>query len=311
MKRLIVNADDLGFTEGVSRGILHAHRYGMVTSASLMANGEAFEMAVAMSRTAPRLSVGVHLALTQGTPVSRPAKVRSLLNDRGELPRNAWSLAYALLTRRVDLHEIAIELRAQIDRVLRAGIAPTHLDGHQHVHVLPGISEIVIALAHEFGIPNVRCPLEGNGLRMRDLHGRQASQFGVLSQYLVSWEVGWCARRFKTRINNTGLSCPEHFFGLRQTGYLNLDSLENILRHLPEGTSELMCHPGYVDSNLAKTGTRLLAQREVEARTLMWSQPQNLATDLGIELVSYGDYPGETSVPEDSARQFEIQEALP
>lgn len=306
MKRLIVNADDLGLTEGVSRGIIHAHHYGIVTSASLMANGGAFEMAVALCSRAPRLSRGVHLALTQGSPVSPASQIRSLVDGQGRLPRSPGVLAYRLLTHRVSQREIEIELRAQIAKVLRAGIAPTHFDGHQHVHVLPGISEIVIGLAQEFGIRNVRCPIEDNPVPIQPQHDPQTPHSGVLRQNLVSRGVSWCARRFKVGMNQAGLRAPARFYGLSQTGYLNLDTLQQILFRLPEGTSELMCHPGYADSALAKTGTRLLAQREAEARTLMWFQPRELATDLGIELISYADLAAEVGEPDEAVRHLEV-----
>lgn len=310
MKRLIVNADDLGLTEGINQGILHAHRYGMVTSASLMANGKAFEMAVALCGGAPRMSVGIHLALTQGAPVSPASQIRSLVDGRGHLPRNPWVLAYRLLTQRASLREIEIELRAQMVKVLRAGIAPTHLDGHQHIHVLPGISEIVIALAREFGIPNVRCPIDENPRPIRPLHGVRTLQSGISRQNLVSRGVSCLARRFKVGMNRAEVSSPDHFYGLSQTGYLNLEALEEILLSLPEGTSELVCHPGYVDSDLPKTGTRLLAQREVEARTLMWFQPRKLAIDLGIELTSYDQLAGKVSLSEEAARHLEVPEGV-
>jgi len=310
MKRLIVNADDFGLTEGVSHGILDAHYYGMVTSATLMANGEAFEMAVALSRRAPRLSVGVHLVLTLGAPVSPASEIRSLLDGRGRLPRSPWALAYRLLTHQVRLREIEIELRAQIAKVLRAGIAPTHLDGHKHVHVLPGVSEIVIGLAQEFGIPSVRCPIEENPLLIRSPLDPPTPQAGILRQKFVSRGVSWCARRFKVGMSQAGLSSPAHFYGLSQTGYLNLETVQQILFSLPEGTSELMCHPGYVDSHLAKTGTRLLAQREIETRALMLIHPKKLATDLGIQLISYGDFAAEVSESEEATRHFEVQEEV-
>ena len=306
MRRLIVNADDFGLTEGVSYGILHAHHYGIVTSASLMANGEAFEMAVALCRRAPRLSVGVHLALTQGAPVSPALQIRSLVDDRGRLPRSPWILAYRLLTHRVSLREIEIELRAQIAKVLLAGIIPTHLDGHQHVHVLPGISGIVAKLAQEFCISSLRCPIEENPVSIRPLHDRRSPHAAVLRQYLTSQGVSWFARRFRVKMGQAELSSPTHFHGLSQTGYLNLETLQQILFSLPEGTSELMCHPGYADSALAKTGTRLLSQREVEARTLMGFQPQELAADLGIQLISYHDLAAEVSNRQEAVRHLEV-----
>jgi hopanoid biosynthesis associated protein HpnK len=308
MKRLIVNADDLGLTEGVSHGILHAHHYGMVTSTSLLANGEAFDMAVALCSKAPRMSVGVHLALTQGKPVLSADQIPTLVDLHGRQPTDAWVLVHRLVTHRVSLREIEIELRAQITRVLAAGITPTHLDGHQHIHVLPGIAEIVIKLAQEFGIRKVRCPIEAIPVAMPPSRGHVDARVGILRQKLVKRVVGWCARRFKVAMRRSQLISPAHFYGLSQTGYLNLETLDAILRYLPKGTSELMCHPGYADPHLARTGTRLLAQREVETRALMSFRPRGLATNFGIELISYGDFAGDISAPDEGARHFEVPE---
>jgi hopanoid biosynthesis associated protein HpnK len=293
MKRLIVNADDLGLTGGVNRGILDAHYYGAVTSASLMANGEAFEEAVAMSRRATRLSVGVHLNLTQGIPVSPPSAVPSLVDARGRLYLTPGRLLCRLITRRINLREIELELQEQIVKVLRAGIIPTHLDGHKHIHILPGISGIVIRLAQEFGIPSVRCPVEEFPMEVRLPRGPRDPQTSVLKQYLVGRAVSWFGRRFRLRLSRAELLWPAHFFGLTETGFLNTKTLENILKRLPEGVSELMCHPGYANSRLKRTGTRLLAQREVEVQALIWLRTRMLVDEERIQLMSSGDFVGQ------------------
>jgi predicted glycoside hydrolase/deacetylase ChbG (UPF0249 family) len=258
-----------------------------------MANGEAFEEAVAMARRATRLSVGVHLNLTQGVPVSPPSAVPSLVDARGRLYLTPGRLLGRLITRRINLLEIELELQEQIVKVLRAGIIPTHLDGHKHVHILPGISEIVIRLAQEFGIPSVRCPLEEFPMAVRLPHGPRDPQTSVLKQYLVGRAVSWFARRFRLRLSRAELVWPAHFFALTETGFLNTKTLENILERLPEGVSELMCHPGYTNSHLKRTGTRLLAQREVEVQALMWLRTRMLVDEERIQLISYDKYVGE------------------
>jgi hopanoid biosynthesis associated protein HpnK len=292
MKQLIVNADDFGLTQGVNKGILDAHRYGIVTSTSLMANGEAFDEAVAISRRAPRLSVGVHLVLTQGFPVSRPSAIPSIVDRAGQLYLAPRRLLNRLVAPRVSLCEIEVELRAQIAKVLQAGIRPTHLDGHKHVHVLPGVAEIVIRLAQEFGIPSVRCPIEDFPPVIPLFLRTSGAAVRVLKQYLVGRMVSWFARRFKARLAHAGLHSPMHFFGLSQTGFLSFEIFEQILHRLPEGVSELMCHPGYADSDLVKTRTRLLAQRETEARALVWLRTSNPDFEESIRLISYSDLAG-------------------
>jgi chitin disaccharide deacetylase len=288
MKQLIVNADDFGLTEQVSRGILDAHREGIVTSTTLMPNGVAFEPAVAMSRLAPRLGIGVHLNLTEGEAVSPALRIPTLVDSSGRLHLTPGRLLHALLSRRVSLADIETELRQQIAKVLRAGIAPTHLDGHKHVHVLPGVSEIVIRLAQEFAIASVRCPQEEAPPLPDLLRTGRHSRVAVAKQYAVGRAVSAFARRFKEMLVKTGLLFPAHFYGLTQTGFLDLRSIQDILDSLPEGISELMCHPGYADAQLLATGTRLLDEREIEIQALKAFEVRKLLAERGIRLGNYG-----------------------
>jgi len=143
-KRLIVNADDFGFTPGVNRGIIAAHRQGILTAATLMANGDAFDDAVRLAREAPTLDVGCHLVLISG---------RSLLPPYGPLPGSVKELLGALVARRIRLFD---ELAAQVRKVLAAGLAPTHLDTHKHTHLAPPVLDAVARVAEEFRIRWVR-----------------------------------------------------------------------------------------------------------------------------------------------------------
>jgi chitin disaccharide deacetylase len=287
MKQLIVNADDFGLTEQVSRGILDAHREGIVTSTTLMANGRAFDAAVSMGDRAPQLGVGVHLNLTEGVPVSPAWNIPSIVDRRGRLHLNPGRLAQGIMTRQVNLAHVETELRAQINKICRAGISPTHLDGHKHVHILPGVSGIVIRLAEEFSIRRVRCPQEEARGFGRLLWTGRNSGIAVAKQYMVGRAVSRVARRFKEKLAEAELLFPAQFYGLTQTGFLDARSLQDILGRLPEGVSELICHPGYLDAHLIKTGTRLLAQREVEIRALTARQARKLVADRGVQLISY------------------------
>ena len=286
MKQLIVNADDFGLTEQVSRGILHAYREGIVTSTTLMANGGGFDAAVSISRRAPHLGVGVHLNLTEGVPVSPALRIPSLVDHNGQLHLSPGRLLQALVTREVDLADVETELWWQIWKVFDAGISPTHLDGHKHIHVLPGISDIVIRLAKEFSIRSIRCPLEV-ATKLSKMQGNGASRSATVKQYFVARTVSTFAQRFKKKLAKAGLLSPARFYGLSQTGFLDARSIQEILRGLPEGVSELMCHPGYLDADLAKTGTRLLVQREIEIRGLTALPVRSFVTGHGIQLVSY------------------------
>src|SRR5260370_15945136 len=161
----LVNADDLGWTAGVNRGIAEAHRNGIVTSSSLLANGDAFAEAVALARDTGGLGVGVHLNLNTGLPVGLRTSVPSLLNNAGEFEGGPDGLLLKIATRGLSMREVELEWGAQIAKVRDAGIEPTHLDGHKHAHMLPGLFEIALRLAKRHGIGAIRVSHEASNLR--------------------------------------------------------------------------------------------------------------------------------------------------
>lgn len=182
MKNLIVNADDLGWTDGVNRGILAAFHRGIVTSASLLANGPAFAEAVKAAKAAPRLGVGVHLNLSDGSPVADRESVMSLLNDEGSFADGPQGLLLKRARRKLVLDEVEEEWDAQIQKVRDAGIRPTHLDGHKHVHMLPGLFDIAMRLAKNHGIEAIRVSLEESSLRAALSAGAKQNASAVLKQ---------------------------------------------------------------------------------------------------------------------------------
>jgi len=290
MRRLIVNADDFGLTPNVNEGILDAHRDGIVTSTTLLANGMAFESAVTAGKRFQRLGIGVHLNLSDGKPVADACHIPTLVDSGGWFhmaPPRLWA---GIASGQVRLAEIEFELRAQIRKVIGAGSVPTHLDGHKHVHVLPRVSEIVIRLARELLIPVVRCPLEHNPYASSPSENRWLPTISSVKQYLVSRTVSKLAKSFRNRLAQAGLLSPAHFYGMSETGFLDARAIRQILRYLPPGTSELMCHPGYRDVELEKTGTRLLIQREIEIEGLTAASIKNFAVSRGIQLLNYKDF---------------------
>src|SRR5258707_5165439 len=138
VRNLIVNADDLGWTHGVNRGIAEAHRNGIVTSASLLANGRAFEAGVQMAGESPRLGVGVHLNLSDGKPVAPAEEVKSLLDENGDFSGGPEALLFRLTAKSLETKEVETEWNAQIEKVRAAGVCPNHLDRHKPDPKLPG-----------------------------------------------------------------------------------------------------------------------------------------------------------------------------
>ncbi|HEU4643299.1 MAG TPA: ChbG/HpnK family deacetylase [Gemmatimonadaceae bacterium] len=267
----MINADDFGYSPGVTRGILEAHAAGTVTSTSIIANAPGFEDAARRAREAPALGIGVHLNLVQGRPLAR---VPSLVNRRtGEFLPIGALLARAL-ARRVAPDEVAAECAAQIARVREAGIEPTHIDGHQHAHALPGIWPAVAAAARGAGIRVARAPLE-----------RPVAVRGDVGAMLKAAVVA-AAWRAATS-GAPPLAHADHFAGMSLQGKRDvLPRLLRLLDALPPGTTELMVHAGRVDATLASMD-RYTWQRERELEALL-SEPARARLARGdIQLVTF------------------------
>ncbi len=188
-KQLIVNADDFGLTDGVNRAVIEGHRHGIITSATLMANGRAFESAVEMAATERQLGIGVHLNLVDGPCVAAPSLVPSLVDASGRFARSAASLAMAAVTTRIRIAEVETELRHQIERVLEAGVRVTHVDGHKHAHLAPRIFDVVVRVAADYGIRGIRCAVE-SGSEI----GSIVSGLGPRATLAKQWASGGCSR---------------------------------------------------------------------------------------------------------------------
>jgi predicted glycoside hydrolase/deacetylase ChbG (UPF0249 family) len=288
LKNLIVNADDLGWTAGVNRGIVEAHLHGIVTSASVLANGPAFQAAVELARATPGLGVGVHLNLSHGEPVAEPELITTLLNDRGELEGGPENLLLRLARRALLPREVEIEWDAQIQRVREAGINPTHLDGHRHVHMLPGLFEIALRLAKRHGIGAVRISHEESSLRAALSTGERQNASVVMKQGVQARGLKLLARDAREQAERAGIATADYFCGIAHTGELTREGVIHLLENLPEGSTELMCHPGYVDAELQKSPTRLQASRESELAILTDAGIRNLVASQGIRLIDYG-----------------------
>ena len=274
--RLIVNADDFGMTEAVNQGIVEAHDSGIVTSASLMATGSAFEHAVALAKTRPGLAVGVHLTLTEQRPLTGSAAA-SLVGADGRFPPHLVQFAGRHMRGKIALAQVRAELDAQIRKVSDAGVAVSHLDGHQHVHVLPGIAAIVAELAAEHGVGAVRYPTE----RVRAYMLRNFGNARRLTEQVVLGAV--CALSPLRALRRS-----DSFVGFYYGGRLDEDNLATVLGRLPaRGTVELMCHPGGDDSRAAEGYWQYSWAAERAALTS--PRIRALLAARGAQLVSHRD----------------------
>jgi hopanoid biosynthesis associated protein HpnK len=284
VKRLILNADDFGLTAGVNEGIVRAHREGILTSATIMANGAAFEDAVEKARSNPRLGVGCHIVLLGGNPVAPLEQIPSLVNAQGRLPESLPAFVARLSARMVKMNDLEAEIRAQILKVRKAGIEPTHVDTHKHAHVHPRVMEALARVAQEQGIHRVRKPVEN----IRDSwNGSSGKARGLSKQHLAASLVTTAGRQFRSISRKYGLRSPDHFLGLAMTGKLGPEALRRMIGMVAEGETEIMLHPGICDDQLRGTGSRLLEQREAELAGLLDAGVRSTVEEREIRLISY------------------------
>jgi chitin disaccharide deacetylase len=285
LRHLVVNADDLGLTPGVNDGILDAHDLGVLTSASLFAGAPATDDAIRRVRARTSLGVGVHLALVDGTPTLPARHVPTLVTGDGRF-RPSWRrFIAACLHGRVSLDEVERELAAQIERLLDAGVALTHLDAHKHVHAYPPVFAIVARLAVRFGIAAARVPYErwsASAVLGRDSTAPSTSRRQAWMN-AASWP--WARRNYRVAAN-LGLRTPS-FTGRIDTGVLDRHALGRVLRGVGPGVTELMVHPGYVDAALRRLPTRLVESRFEETALLCSMETRALLARERIQLVRH------------------------
>ena len=272
-KQLIVNADDYGTNEARNRGILEAAREGIVTTTTIIANAITSDDSLHNLQKQFGACIGIHLNLTMGIPLSdRP---KTLTDQSGKFwnKRTVWQKA---LNGELDLSAVEEEFAAQFNHLLKIGVQPDHVDGNNHIHVFPGIAEVVAVLARSFDVTWVRVPLEPFS-RWHEYfwkNSRKKSYLGRLS------------RRAAEVFRAHGLRFTEKFAGIQFPVVAKLESLRAFLANLPHGTTELMCHPGYKDP---KAGPFSSAQREHELSILTHQVVLDDIRRFNIRLISYSE----------------------
>jgi chitin disaccharide deacetylase len=286
MKQLILNADDFGLTRGVNEGIIRAHREGVLTSATLMACGPAFDHAVELAKQNPRLGIGCHLVLIGGRAVASVEEISSLASKDGQLPESLGSFVTRLSSGIIRPKEIDRELRAQILKIRAAGIEPTHLDTHKHTHAHPAVMAALGRVARELGIRKVRKPMENLQDSWESSRGEDSA---ILKELLAAAAARAVAPLFRSASRKYGLRSPDHFLGLAMTGRLGPQALRRMINFVQEGSTEIMLHPGISDSELERIDTRLLHQRNAEMDALIEPAVRSAIEERGIRLITYGE----------------------
>jgi predicted glycoside hydrolase/deacetylase ChbG (UPF0249 family) len=263
VRTLIVNADDFGFTRDVNQGIVEAHQRGILTATTLMATGPAFDDAVRLARENPQLDIGCHLVLVGQPPY----------------PPTVTKLLAAIALRRVKIYE---ELSAQVRRIQDAGLKPTHLDTHKHTHLLPPVLDAVARISQEFQIPWVRRPFDFPG------HPTGPSP----KQTRTNRAMSLMRSRFSRVLPAHGCRSTDHFSGFGATGHYSAGYLVALIRALPEGSTEFMCHPGICGDELRAARTRLKESRQRELDALTDPSVSAALGSAGVRLARYRDLQG-------------------
>jgi hopanoid biosynthesis associated protein HpnK len=276
VSRLIVNADDFGLTAGVNRAVSELHAAGVLTSTTLMARAGATSDAIEAARSTPSLGVGCHVVLVDGEPALPPNEIPTLVDQKtGYFPAKLTTFLARLFSGRISVDEIEAEAAAQIRSLKVTGLELTHVDTHKHTHMFPPVLRPVLRAARAANIGAVRNPFEPS--------------WAVRATAGAGWarcaEVG-LLRNLESRclriIAQEGLATTSGTIAVVGTGVLNAAAVRSLLSAMPDGTWELVTHPGYNDADLAEVRTRLRESRDVERRALSAIRefPQ-------IELISY------------------------
>ena len=286
-RKMIINADDFGLTEGVNRAVEQAHTQGVLTSATIMPNMPAAEQAVEIAKNLPGLGVGVHLNLTDGRPLSEAQSVAILLSRDGGFCWPPGKLALKSLLNKEVREAIRTELAAQIEWVVDRGIKPTHLDSHKHIHAFPPIFSIVCGLAKRFDIKAVRWSYEP-----RNICSPPWPFTSVASRKRASIvrKMALINRRQNSRFLKT-----DALLGIAHTGKINQSFWRVVARYGDNQPPvvEVMTHPGYTEG-LEAADTRLIKQRKVELDALCSERTRAFLSDTGMALVHYGQLENES-----------------
>lgn len=272
---LIFTADDFGRCEAINRAVLIAHTQGVLTSASLMASGRAFEQAVEIARQTPTLAVGLHIVVVDGESVLPAIEIPHLVNESGEFLRDPFRAGLRYFFDRRAKKELAKELRAQFERFASTGLPLSHVDGHLHMHLHPTVLEMVLPLAREFGAKGFRLPRDDLARALR-YSSRQAS-----AKITRSLAMSVLSARAVNKLQESRLNFAGCAFGLVQSGHMHEDYVMRMLAGISTGSVEFFFHP--------TDGPRLdaLGPNPDDLKTLLSPKIRHFINSHGYALTSY------------------------
>ncbi len=277
MKKLIVTADDFGLTHSINEGILMAAREGIVTNINLIPTGDVANEAIAIIKYDKIPEIGVHLALTETRPVTSLRLITSLVDGSGAFPATRIEFLKRLLSGRIDIEHVKIELKSQMDKAAHSGARITNLSSHEHLHMIPEIFKVITCLAKEYGVRYVRV-LKKEAI-MPPFSLNKIFRSAVVSVFRPGMEK---------LLKKSGLSAADNFLGFLDSGAMGEGVLLRMLGNIKEGVTELVVHPGFLDPVVLHC-YRFHINCEEELYALTSPRVKRVIAINGIKLCKYGD----------------------
>jgi predicted glycoside hydrolase/deacetylase ChbG (UPF0249 family) len=286
VKRLIINADDFGLTSGVNRAVVSLHASRVLTSTTLMAMAAEFESAAASALPQPSLGVGCHIVLVDGTPCLPAGKITTLIDPKAPADHARFRPTLAgfvrdLLLGRIREADIEAEALAQVERVQLSGLRLTHVDTHKHTHMFARVLRPVLRAAKLAGVGAIRNPFE-------PAWSQEATSGAGLLRRIQVRALATQVKGFLSATERHRIATTDGALGVLATGTLDAPTLHRLLDAMPDGTWELVTHPGYHDGALEAANTRLRESREVEREALLAVVPAAVARNRDLELINFG-----------------------
>lgn len=274
MKRLIINADDFGMSREVNEGIKKGIKAGMITSVSVMVNMPHFDEAISYLKKNPGVSVGLHFNITEGSPLSTKNKVSTLIREGGNF--FYWPvLIFNLLFRKAYVQEIETELTAQYQKLKSQGIQISHIDSHHHIHLYPQIFQVFTRFAQKNKVNALRCRVFNlKRLHLWFRHPPTFKQFIIISLCVIDSIFFTKSKQF---YDVNGL------YDIAWDKSLDARKFTTLLASLPEGTTEIICHPAV----LSKTGNEKFLRPRFKGLSLLLDKQVKQAVKIeNIELIT-------------------------
>jgi len=279
MKSLIINIDDVGISPAINEAVKKCYSLEVISGVSVVSCGTHFFEACNMLEKIDKKEVGAHLTLTGGLlPCTKDlAKVRNLLGRKETFLPTYKELIPLYLKKKLNLEEVYLEFASQIKKLKEEGLVVTHLDSHEHIHMLPGIMKITLALAKEFKVPYVRLSKEPAYLMIKKFRPKDLARQTSLKVV---------TKTAKNLISEEGLKCNDAFLGHFHSGRIDNDILRFMMERLRDGVSELAVHPGVLSPELLDFSAWYRnAQKELDALTTgNW---RDCLTSGAVRLISH------------------------